>query len=667
MKSKFLLPAFLLLAGSVAVAQAVPGTISRFLPKRVQSPGVATYQMQEFLMKRAPGLPHHVTSAQQWTAEAQRVREHVLRDVVFHGWPKAWIDSPPKFIDEGPAPVPPGAKYRVERLRYEILPGMYSAALLYEPTHLVGKVPGVLNVLGHWPPGKMMPFEQKLCINEALRGMVALSLTLINYGNAYKYGDGHQFGADLDLVGMSGEGVFYLAMRRGLDYLYNDPHVDRNRIAMTGQSGGGWQTIILSALDRRVKVSIPVAGFASLQGRLERIPGEPGDYEQLAPGLLNGQGYQTFAAMVAPRPMLEINNAEDSCCFRAPLVKPYIYNAVKPFYRLYGKQDAFKFHSDASVLAHNYDHENREEAYGFLDKWFHLLFSKNEIPVAQDIDTYRQLAVHLPANNLTMLGLARQIAAKLHHPAVPAAPQARSAWMKTERAKLVKVVHYKSVTVKQPWYMNDTDYNTIHSISFRFLLSNGLSATGVWIRSKWTPKNAPMTVIIDDGGCKGANKENWDHYPEVGFQVEHGNQVLVLSIAFTGDATPYAVRGFGYMLTAIGRPPLGLEAAQLIGITHWAQHHWHPSRVMLESSGYRMQVVSLVAGALEPNLFKSITIHKGMHSLNYILDKPVSSAKVPDMFCRDFYKDFELSMLKKMAAPSVVTEHDYVMLKHSKS
>lgn len=659
MKSRVLLSALILGAATTAVAQTVPGTVRQFLPKRLQPASVVTYQMQEFLMKRAPQLPHP-TSAAAWTNEAQQIREHMLRDIVYHGWPKAWIDSPPQFVDEGPAPVPAGAGYRAEKFRYEIVPGFYSVAVLYEPAHLVGKVPAVLNVLGHYPTGKAMPFEQKLCINEALRGMIALSLTLVDEGESRVAGNGHYFGSDLDLVGVSGLGVFYMAMRRGLDYLYNDPHVDRNRIAMTGQSGGGWQTLMLSSLDTRVKVAIPVAGFASLPGRLERIPGEPGDYEQLVPDLLKGQGYQTFAAMVAPRPMLEQNNAEDSCCFRAPLVKPYIYKAIQPFYGLYQKKDSLRFHADATVLAHNYDRDNRQHTYAFLDKWFGLKSSSEEIPVGRDVDSYSELAAGLPKDNLTILGLAKQFAAHLQHPKAPSNAGARASWAKTERAKLAKVVNYQPVKVTHPWYVNDTDHNTVESISFRFGMSNGLSASGVWIKSKWTPKDAPMTVVIDDGGRKGAAGRVWDHYPEVGYRVEKGDQVLVLSIAFTGDGNPKDVGRFGDMMKAVGAPPLGLETAQLIGITRWAQQRWHPSRMMLESSGYRMQVVSLVTAALEPGLFQSISIHGGMKSLDYILNAGVQSNKVPDMFCRDFYKDFDLSMLKAMASPAHISEDNYV-------
>lgn len=668
MRFRILLPALAFLAGSVAaVAQTVPGTVNQFLPKPFQPASVVTYQMQEFLLKQTPGLPHPASAA-QWTAEAQHIREHMLNDIVYHGWPKAWIDSPPKFEDEGPAPVPAGAGYRAEKFRYEVVPGFWSVAVLYEPTHLAGKVPAVLNVLGHYPTGLAMPFEQKLCINEALRGMIALSLTLVNEGESQAAGNEHYFGSDLDLVGVSGLGVFYMAMRRGLDYLYDNPHVDRNRIAMTGQSGGGWQTIILSALDPRVKVAIPVAGFDALPGRVARIPGEPGDYEQLVPDLLKGQGYQTFAAMVAPRPMLEQNNAEDSCCFRAPLVKPYIYDAIKPFYKLYGKEDAFQFHVDTSVLAHNYDHDNRQHTYAFLDQWFGLKASPDEIPVGQDIDSFSQLSAGLPANNLTILGLAKQFAAHLQHPTPPAAAEARAAWTKTERARLARVVNYQPVTVKRPWYMANTDHNTVESVSFRLGMSNGLSATAVWIKSKWTPADAPMTIIIDDGGRKGAAARVWEHYPEVAYRVEKGDQVLVLSILFTGDDKPNSgidAARMALMMRAVGDPPLGLEAAQLIGITRWAEQQWHPSRMMLESSGYRMQVVSLVAAALEPDLFQGITVHGGMKSLDYILEKPVTSNKVPDMFCRDFYQDFDLKMLKAMTSPAHVVESDSLELKQA--
>ncbi|HUZ47749.1 MAG TPA: hypothetical protein VMW54_14020 [Terriglobia bacterium] len=667
MRFKFLLPAFILLGSAVAMAQSTGGTLHKFLPNPLQSPDVVTYQMQQFLMKRVPKLPAPASAA-DWTREAQQIRERVLNDVIYHGWPKAWVDSPPKFEDMGSVPVPAGAGYRLRKFRYEVVPGFYSTAVLYEPAHLEGKAPAVLDVLGHFGTGKASPFEQKLCINQALRGMVALSIAFIDMGELRVKGNEHYFGSDLDLVGANGVGLFYLAMRRGLDYLYDDPHVDRSRIAVTGLSGGGWQTIMLSSLDTRVKLTIPVAGFTSLQGRFERLPGEPGDYEQLPPNLLDGQGYQTFTAMMAPRPTLEINNAEDSCCFRAPLVKPYIYDQIKPFFRLYGKEDALQFYTNTQVSAHNYQRASRQQAYRFLSTYFHLPMKPQEIMVGQYLKSYTQLASGIPENNLTILGLARQMASEIHHPAVPTNPATRESWAASERAKLSKMVHYQPVTVAHPWYMENTNHNTVESVSFRFTLSNGLSATGVWAKAIWTPDDAPLTVVVNDQGREGADQEVWDHEPEVADVIERNQQALVLSVLFTGDASPIGrdQGNMGYMLSTVGAPPLGLEAAQLIGITKWARNRWHPAHVSLESSGYRMQVVSLVAGALAPQLFKSITIHQGMHSFNYILDKPVTSGTAPDLFTLDLDKDFDLDILKALTEPAKVTETDYVELAPAK-
>ncbi|HKT10532.1 MAG TPA: hypothetical protein VJW77_01775 [Terriglobia bacterium] len=667
MKSTLFLMVVILLGNTLTMAQSAQRMVDEFLTNQLQSPEVVTYQMQQFLMHNRPVLPH-TTSAAQWTAEASRIRQHVLNDVIYQGWPKSWLDSPPKFEDMGSVPVPAGAGYRLRKFRYEVVPGFYSTAVLYEPEHLEGKAPAVLDVLGHFPTGKSEPFEQKLCINQALRGMIALSIAFIDMGELRADGNSHYYGSDLDLLGVNGVGLFYLAMRRGLDYLYNDPRVDKGRIAVTGLSGGGYQTILLSSLDTRVLVSIPVAGFDSLNGRLERLPGEPGDYEQLAPGLLDGQGYQTFVAIRAPRPTLEINNAEDSCCFRAPLVKPDIYDAIKPFYALYGKEDALQFHTDTQVSAHNYQRDNRQQAYRFLTKWFDLPDKPDEIPVEKYIKSYSELAAGVPADNLTILGLARQFASQIHHAPAPADPSGRAEWARKQRAALSKVVHYESVKVEDPWYVANTNHSTVESVSFRFTMTNGLSATGVWTKSIWTPENAPMVVMINDDGRPGVDREVWDHVPEAANLVERGRQVLALSILFTGDANPSKenVGSIGYMMTAVGAPPLGLEAAQLVAITNWAKETWHPSQVSLESEGYRMQLVSLVAGALQPRLFHSITIHKGIHSLADLLVKPIKSDEVPDVFCFNLYKDFDLDMLMAMAEPAKVTATNFVELTAAK-
>ena len=206
------------------------------------------------------------------------------------------------------------------------MPGFFSAALLYEPLGASGRRPAILNVHGHvGPPGKAVEYKQKRCITFARSGILALSLEWPGFGELSAPGNSHWYAGHLDLVGAHELGFFYLAMRRGLDYLYEHPGVDRERIGMTGLSGGGWQTIVLSALDERVRASAPVAGFNGMAAKaVARAYGDTGDPEQSAADLFESVDYPHLAALVAPRPLLLAFNAEDNCCFRAGMVKPVV-------------------------------------------------------------------------------------------------------------------------------------------------------------------------------------------------------------------------------------------------------------------------------------------------------------------------------------------------------
>jgi dienelactone hydrolase len=649
----------LLLNALFARAQSTEDQVKPILEKQLQSPTVVMFQLQEYLMGRVPKLPNPI-SATGWTTESQRIRKHLLEDVVFHGWPKAWIDAPPRFEDLGP--IPTGKGYKVRKLRYEIVPGFYSTATLYEPENLQGKVPAVLNVLGHYGHiGKANETEQTLCINQALRGMIALRLEWIGVGELTDEQNEHWFAGHLDLVGANGIGLFYLAMRRGLDYLWENPNVDRKRIAMTGLSGGGWQTITLSSLDERVQLSIPVAGYESIEERLSTVV-DAGDIEQNATDFLVGQDYSTLTAMRAPRPTLLINNAEDDCCFRAALVRPAIFDAVRPFFRLFGKEDSFQFYENIDISAHNYERTNHQQAFRFLAKYFDFSTPESEIPVGSELKTYSELAVGLPKDNLTILSLARNMVRGITRPPVPDDAAGRKSWADTQRAKLQEVVRYDPVTVKQSWRVDNTKHNGVESVSYRFLLSNALSATGVWLKDIPTPEGAPLTIVINDKGKKAAAAELWDYGPEVADRMDRNEQVLVLDLLFSGDAAP---EGHAYlyteMLAATGNRPIGMEAAQLIALADWARTTWGAPSIRLESTGIRSQLAALIASGLKPGFFAEVAVKNGMHSLSYLLEKPVRyNVDAPDLFCLDLYKDFDLDRLILLAEPTKVGGQQYV-------
>ena len=277
------------------------------------------------------------------------------------------------------------------------------------------------------------------------------------------------------------------------------------------------------------------------------------------------------------------------------------------------------------------------------------------------IKSYSELAAGLPKDNLTFVGLAREFAGQITRSPVPSDGAGKAAWSDTERAKLNEVVRYHPVSVQQVWRVANTKHNGVESVSFRFLLSNGLSATGVWLKNIATPEGAPLTIVLNDEGKKAAATAVWDRLPEVGNRMDRNEQVLVLDLLFTGDAKPeWTLFLFPEMLAAVGDRPLGLEAAQLAGIVGWARAEWKAPRVRIETAGIRSQVEALVAAALSPRLFSEVVVQGGMRSLMYLLDKPVSYWDYADLFCLDFYRDFDLNRLLLIAEPTQVHEHGFV-------
>ncbi len=621
--------AYVLALAAAVSAQTTSSSVTPLLERQIQPPEVTVDELQRFLLQKAPPLSK-VSTAEAWSAEAGRLRREVLRNI-FHGWPREWVEAPLKVEDLGLLPSGPG--YRIRKLRYEIVPGFSSVALLYEPAELRGKAPAILNVNGHSDPGKGVEWKQKRCINQALRGMLALNLEWIYFGELKEPGNEHWFGAHLDLVGANAAGLFYLAMRKGLDYLYQHPHADQQRIGMTGLSGGGWQTILLSSLDERIAVSIPVAGYSAVRSRIER-GGDIGDIEQNPTDMLTIADYSHLTAMRAPRPTLLIYNAEDNCCFRGPLVKPYTYDAIVPFFRLFGAADRLSWHLNTDPSDHNYQLDNREQAYRFLARHFGLPPADREIPVDNQIKSPEELVVGLPENNLTILGLARELASGMVRPA--GAPVAEL------RSRLRGILRLRPVTVAESWAVTNTHAKGLETRSYRLRFDNGLSSTALWLRALQAGEPAPATLVLHDKGRRAAGAMVSD-------RVNRGEQVLALDLLFTGDAAPRRppASGFTQMLAAVGERPLGMEAAQLIAAARWLKQTG-AATVRLESSGIRSQVVSLVAAALEPGLFAEVVVQDGMKSLRHLLDAPIKYEEAPDLFCLDLYKQFDLDGLQAM-------------------
>ena len=163
--------------------------------------------------------------------------------------------------------------YAIERLTFQSRPGVRVTANLYRPDPLRERYPGVVSVHGHWPWARMDPHVQPRCIGLAKLGYVVLCVDAFGAGErAIEPGPGTYHGAlvgaSLWPVGTPLLGLQVYDNRRAVDYLISRSEVDPSKLAITGASGGGNQTLYAGATDDRLAAVIPVCGVGTYDSYL---------------------------------------------------------------------------------------------------------------------------------------------------------------------------------------------------------------------------------------------------------------------------------------------------------------------------------------------------------------------------------------------------------------
>jgi cephalosporin-C deacetylase-like acetyl esterase len=310
------------------------------------------------------------TTRADWDQRRTRLRAHLQ---------KAWGAFP-----DTPCPLEPKVLgvlerdgYRVEKLIFQTLPGVWMTASAYVPDK-PGKHPALLAVHGHWRGARLDPVLQKRCIGPAKLGYFVLAVDAFGAGEraiGTKLGEyhGEMAGATLFPIGQPLSGIQVYENMRAVDYLCSRPEVDAKRIAITGASGGGNQTMYAGAWDDRFGAVVPVCSVGNYQAYL----GPACCMCEVVPGALRFTEEWGVLGMTAPRGLMVINATKDASQFSVAEAKKSIA-AVQPIYKLFGREDAvrhtiFDWH-------HDYSQAMREALYGFLAK--HLKGEGDGAPIA---------------------------------------------------------------------------------------------------------------------------------------------------------------------------------------------------------------------------------------------------------------------------------------------
>jgi dienelactone hydrolase len=215
-----------------------------------------------------------------------------------------------------------GDGYRIEKVIFESMPGIYVTGLMYLPVEGEGPYPGILIACGHDINGKAAEPYQQLGILFARNGMAAFCFDPMGQGERRQILDEngqavtgsvpeHMYiGTGAMLFGLDAATYSIWDGMRAIDYLSSRPEVDATRLGCTGISGGGTQTSYLMALDDRIQAAAPVCYITGYERLLETIG--PQDFEQNIHGALaHGMDHGDYLLMRAPKPTLICASTDD--------------------------------------------------------------------------------------------------------------------------------------------------------------------------------------------------------------------------------------------------------------------------------------------------------------------------------------------------------------------
>ena len=329
----------------------------------------------------------------EWEKRAERVRRQIL---ISQGlWPMP-TKTPLNAVIHGQLDR---GEYTVAKVYFESVPGFFVTGNLYRPKNFTGKVPAVLFAHGHWTDARLSEatdaelrrelaegeerFEQggrsrfqSMCVQLARMGCVVWQWDMLGNSDSQQLSMAlvHKFAKQRPEMNTTENWGFFSPQAeahlqsvmglqtwnsiRSLDFLLSLPEVDPSRIAMTGASGGGTQTMLLAAIDPRVTLSFPaVMVSTAMQG---------GCTCENASLLRVNTGNIEFAALFAPKPqgMTCANDWTKEMSTKG-------FPELKQLYKLFGAPDNVML-KRGEHFPHNYNAVSRSAFYTWLNRHFKL-------------------------------------------------------------------------------------------------------------------------------------------------------------------------------------------------------------------------------------------------------------------------------------------------------
>ena len=275
----------------------------------------------------------------------------------------------------------------IEKIIYESHPNFYVTASLFLPRKRQHPAPAIIYCSGHSELGFRSETYQHVILNLVEKGFIVLAYGPIGQGERLQYPDletgkstigsstqEHSYaGVQTLLSGSSLSDYFIWDGIRAVDYLFTREEVDKDRIGITGRSGGGTQAAMIAACDDRILAAAPENYVTNFKRLFQAIG--PQDAEQNPWfGIARGIDHADFIHARAPKPTLIISTTNDY--FSIQGARETFYEVKKSYAALGMTENVLmveNFGEHESIL------ENRKAMYAFFQKFLNMPGNNEEI------------------------------------------------------------------------------------------------------------------------------------------------------------------------------------------------------------------------------------------------------------------------------------------------
>ena len=296
-----------------------------------------------------------------WDAYARHLRERIQQAAGLAPWPRRTPLNPiirSRRVHDG---------YTIENVAFESVPGYFMTGNLYRPIGSKPPYAVILSTHGHSKKitkpedydnhARFAPGMQQRCGTLARMGAVVLAIDMFGYGDSIMQVGQEAHPHPFSMTIQTWDNM------RALDFLLSLDGADPKRVCVSGESGGGTQSFLLTALDPRVTLSVPVVMVSSYF--FGGCPCESGlPIHRSADHFANNA---MIAALAAPRPMLVVSDGKD-WTKNVPRVE---YPFLQKIYAYYGaEKNVANVHLPNE--GHDYGPSKRDAMYRFVAERFDL-------------------------------------------------------------------------------------------------------------------------------------------------------------------------------------------------------------------------------------------------------------------------------------------------------